>query len=142
MPYLVKERIQTMSGGGREWNPGAVLHDGELPEHAIRKMLAEDLIEWVEPPAPIAPVEPVVEDGEPEEEPVEASRAAIKLAEKLEIDLSLVEGTGKGGNITKGNVARYAAEEAELEQEGEPAEDVESDEESQAQSEDSVEDEE
>lgn len=39
-----------------------------------------------------------------EPEAVKVSDAAAKLAEELDVDLSEVEGTGKGGSITKADV--------------------------------------
>lgn len=39
---------------------------------------------------------------------VKANFYALQLAEELGIDLSLVEGTGQDGRITKGDVEKYA----------------------------------
>lgn len=40
--------------------------------------------------------------------PIAANKNAMKLAEELDIDLSLVEGTGQKGRITKKDVKKYA----------------------------------
>jgi pyruvate/2-oxoglutarate dehydrogenase complex dihydrolipoamide acyltransferase (E2) component len=40
------------------------------------------------------------------EEPVEATDAAVRLADELGLDLSTIQGTGAGGKITKGDVER------------------------------------
>lgn len=40
--------------------------------------------------------------------PIAANKNAKKLAEKLGIELSLIEGTGQRGRITKGDVEKYA----------------------------------
>lgn len=53
------------------------------------------------------------EEGAGEE--VEASAAARELAEAEGVDLSQVEGTGKDGNITKGDVEDYIADQADAE---------------------------
>lgn len=51
-------------------------------------------------------------DGDDGAVEVQASAAAVKLAETLGVDLAYVEGTGKGGSITKGDV-EDAAEDGE-----------------------------
>jgi pyruvate/2-oxoglutarate dehydrogenase complex dihydrolipoamide acyltransferase (E2) component len=40
--------------------------------------------------------------------PIAANKNATALAEKLGIDLSLIEGTGRGGRIVKKDVQKYA----------------------------------
>ena len=40
--------------------------------------------------------------------PVVANKNAKKVAKKLGVDLSLVEGTGQGGRITKADVKKFA----------------------------------
>ena len=40
--------------------------------------------------------------------PIVANKNAVALAEELEIELSLIEGTGNNGRITKGDVEKYA----------------------------------
>ena len=40
--------------------------------------------------------------------PIVANKNAMALAEELGIELSLVEGTGNNGRITKGDVEKYA----------------------------------
>ena len=59
------------------------------------------------PPEPeeIADDEEDEEAGQPE---YSASPSAVELAEELGIDLSLVEGTGAGGNIIKSDVVAYS----------------------------------
>ncbi len=72
-----------------------------------------------EPPAPSArqaPEAPAtqteeVEQAEPAEDSdgeVEATDAAARKAEELDVDLSSVEGTGQGGRITVGDVEKAA----------------------------------
>jgi len=43
-------------------------------------------------------------------EPAEPTAGAAKLAEELNVDLSAVEGTGKDGRITAGDVRKAAQE--------------------------------
>jgi large subunit ribosomal protein L20 len=59
---------------------------------------------------PKAPAEQVeeAEEVETSEEDIEATDAASRKAEELNVDLSSVEGTGKGGRITVGDVAKVA----------------------------------
>lgn len=57
-----------------------------------------------------------------EPEAVKVSDAAAKLADELDVDLSEVEGTGKGGSITKADV-EGAAEDASDEDNGDEPED-------------------
>lgn len=60
---------------------------------------------------PLACVESFMPDAE---DPGTASKAAATLAEEAGIDLSAIEGTGKNGSITKGDVeAAIAAAAAE-----------------------------
>jgi large subunit ribosomal protein L20 len=54
--------------------------------------------------------EPVVE-SETSDAEVEATDAAARKAQELEVDLSSVEGTGKGGRITVGDVEKAARSE-------------------------------
>ena len=54
--------------------------------------------------------EPVVESETPDAE-VEATDAAARKAQELEVDLSSVEGTGQGGRITVGDVEKAARSE-------------------------------
>ena len=54
--------------------------------------------------------EPVVE-SETSDEEVEATDAAARKAQELEVDLSSVEGTGQGGRITVGDVEKAARSE-------------------------------
>jgi large subunit ribosomal protein L20 len=60
--------------------------------------------------APEAPAEQVEETEEVEtsEEDIEATDAARRKAEELNVDLSSVEGTGQGGRITVGDVEKAA----------------------------------
>jgi large subunit ribosomal protein L20 len=51
------------------------------------------------------------EQAEPSEEGVEATEAAARKAEELNVDLSSVDGTGQGGRITVGDVERAAEDE-------------------------------
>lgn len=55
-------------------------------------------------------------------EEVLATEAAVKLAEKHDIDLENVDGSGSGGNITKGDVEKYIAARDEEESETEETE--------------------
>jgi large subunit ribosomal protein L20 len=54
--------------------------------------------------------EPVVE-SETSDEEIEATDAAARKAQELEVDLSSVEGTGQGGRITVGDVDKAARSE-------------------------------
>lgn len=56
---------------------------------------------------------------------VNVSEAAAKLAEAEGIDLSEVTGTGKGGNITKGDVEKAIAEAEESDEDDEAGDDDE-----------------
>jgi large subunit ribosomal protein L20 len=60
--------------------------------------------------APEAPAEQVEETEEVEtsEDEIEATDAASRKAEELNVDLSSVEGTGQGGRITVGDVEKAA----------------------------------
>ncbi|HWS80512.1 MAG TPA: 50S ribosomal protein L20 [Rubrobacter sp.] len=60
--------------------------------------------------APEAPAEQVEETEEVKtsEDEIEATDAASRKAEELNVDLSSVEGTGQGGRITVGDVAKAA----------------------------------
>jgi large subunit ribosomal protein L20 len=58
---------------------------------------------------PEAPAE-YVEEKETSEEDIEATEAASRKAEELNVDLSSVEGTGQGGRITVGDVEKAARE--------------------------------
>jgi large subunit ribosomal protein L20 len=60
--------------------------------------------------APEAPAEQVEETEEVEtsEDKIEATDAASRKAEELNVDLSSVEGTGQGGRITVGDVEKAA----------------------------------
>lgn len=49
-----------------------------------------------------------VTEADPEPEGPKATEAATAAAEDLKVDLSDVKGTGKGGTITKGDVAAAA----------------------------------
>ena len=50
-------------------------------------------------------VEEVVEPAPPREPPrPEATRAAVKLADELELDLGEIEGSGKGGRVTVADI--------------------------------------
>jgi large subunit ribosomal protein L20 len=55
-----------------------------------------------------APAEQVEKAVETSEEDIEATDAARRKAEELNVDLSGVEGTGQGGRITVGDVERAA----------------------------------
>jgi len=52
--------------------------------------------------------EPAEEHGENYYEDISTTGAAAELAQELGVDLSTVEGTGKGGRITKGDVEAAA----------------------------------
>jgi pyruvate/2-oxoglutarate dehydrogenase complex dihydrolipoamide acyltransferase (E2) component len=56
---------------------------------------------------PQSPAEQV-EEVETSEEDIEATEAARRKAEELNVDLSSVEGTGQGGRITVGDVEKAA----------------------------------
>jgi large subunit ribosomal protein L20 len=60
--------------------------------------------------APEAPAEQVevTEEVETSEDEIEATDAASRKAEELNVDLSSVEGTGQGGRITVGDVEKAA----------------------------------
>lgn len=64
--------------------------------------------------------EVVEEVEEPEVEEISASPAAIALAAEHQIDLSSVEGTGKGGNITKSDI-QSIVDSLPVEEEDEPS---------------------
>lgn len=54
--------------------------------------------------------EPVVEEHGPHYyEDIETTGAAAELADELGVDLSDIEGTGKGGRITKADVQKAAS---------------------------------
>jgi pyruvate/2-oxoglutarate dehydrogenase complex dihydrolipoamide acyltransferase (E2) component len=59
---------------------------------------------------PEAPAEQVeeAEEEETSEDDIEATEAAGRKAEALNVDLSSVEGTGQGGRITVGDVEKAA----------------------------------
>ena len=59
---------------------------------------------------PAAPAEQVeeAEEVETSEDDIEATEAAGRKAEELNVDLSSVEGTGQGGRITVGDVEKAA----------------------------------
>jgi large subunit ribosomal protein L20 len=59
------------------------------------------------PEAPAEQVE-VAEEVEASKEDIEATDAASRKAEELNVDLSSVEGTGQGGRITVGDVEKAA----------------------------------
>jgi large subunit ribosomal protein L20 len=52
-----------------------------------------------------------VKDAQPSEDEIEATEAAARKAEELNVDLSGVEGTGQGGRIIVGDVERAATDE-------------------------------
>jgi len=56
------------------------------------------------------PEVPVAELEEASDEVIEATDAARRKAEELNVDVSSVEGTGQGGRITVGDVERAAGE--------------------------------
>jgi large subunit ribosomal protein L20 len=60
--------------------------------------------------APESPAEQVevAEEVETSEDEIEATDAASRKAEELNVDLSLVEGSGQGGRITVGDVEKAA----------------------------------
>ncbi|MBA2715396.1 MAG: 50S ribosomal protein L20 [Rubrobacteraceae bacterium] len=73
-----------------------------------RRVEVERQIEAVQPETPAeTPAE--VPEAEAEDE-VNATDAAARKAEELDVDLSAVEGTGQGGRITVGDVERAAPE--------------------------------
>jgi len=77
-----------------------------------RRVEVERKIEAVQPETPTeAPAEAPAEVLEAEaENEVNATDAAARKAEELDVDLSAVEGTGQDGRITVGDVERAAPE--------------------------------
>jgi large subunit ribosomal protein L20 len=93
--------------------------DGKPVEQRVE---VERSIEPPSPPARQTPEAPAaqtdqVEQAEPAEKPepsdgeVEATEAAARKAQELEVDLASVEGTGQGGRITVGDVEKAARSE-------------------------------
>jgi large subunit ribosomal protein L20 len=93
--------------------------DGKPVEQRVE---VERSIELPSPPARQTPEAPAaqtdqVEQAEPAEKPepsdgeVEATEAAARKAQELEVDLASVEGTGQGGRITVGDVEKAARSE-------------------------------
>jgi large subunit ribosomal protein L20 len=93
--------------------------DGKPVEQRVE---VERSIEPPSPPARQTPEAPAaqtdqVKQAEPAEKPepsdgeVEATEAAARKAQELEVDLASVEGTGQGGRITVGDVEKAARSE-------------------------------
>lgn len=90
---------------GREWRAGDLVSEEEMPEgmfNILRTIGALVPVEEEEPP-----YEEMVDELVNE---VNATPAAIELAEEMGVDLSEVEGTGKDGSILKGDVEAFAGE--------------------------------
>lgn len=104
MRYVVQERISTMADGGRVWEPGMVLLEGQAPEPLIRSLLAEGLI-VPEADAPVVEVEvEEVEVVEEEADDINITLKARQLAEGAGLDLADIVGTGQEGRITVDDV--------------------------------------
>lgn len=115
MAYKAVKFIKTAASGGREWQPGMVIHEGDGPDYWIQSLLDEGAIERMGFPEPVvvenAPaveVEDVPAIEVVEMDAVEATAAAEALAEELDIDLADVQGTGLDDRITKGDVQEFA----------------------------------
>ncbi len=74
-----------------------------------RRVEVERQIEAAQPETPAEAPPAEVPEAEAEDE-VNATDAAARKAEEIEVDLSTVEGTGQGGRITVGDVEKAAPE--------------------------------
>jgi pyruvate/2-oxoglutarate dehydrogenase complex dihydrolipoamide acyltransferase (E2) component len=85
MGYIVTRPVTAMALG-KSWHRGGRIGDGELPTSLCAAMLAEGVI------VPAPGIE------------IDATSAAAMLAVEGNVDLAVVEGTGKDGRITKADV--------------------------------------
>lgn len=118
MAYRAKTFIKTSASGGREWQPGMVIQEGDGPDYWIQSLLEEGAIERMGFPESVvvedAPAMEIAAEEVPaievvETDAVEATAAAEALAEELGIDLADVQGTGLDDRITKGDVEDFAS---------------------------------
>jgi len=90
--------------------------DGKPVDRRVEVERSTDPEQPILQPPPEAPAEESqqaeeAEDAQPSEDEIEATEAAARKAEELNMDLSDVEGTGQGGRITVGDVERAATDE-------------------------------
>jgi large subunit ribosomal protein L20 len=90
--------------------------DGKPVDRRVEVERSTDPEQPILQPPPEAPAEESqqaeeAEDAQPSEDEIEATEAAARKAEELDVDLSGVEGTGRGGRITVGDVERAATDE-------------------------------
>jgi large subunit ribosomal protein L20 len=90
--------------------------DGKPVDRRVEVERSTDPEQPILQPPPEAPAEESqqaeeAEDAQPSEDEIEATEAAARKAEELNMDLSGVEGTGQGGRITVGDVERAATDE-------------------------------
>jgi large subunit ribosomal protein L20 len=90
--------------------------DGKPVDRRVEVERSTDPEQPILQPPPEAPAEESqqaeeAEDAQPSEDEIEATEAAARKAEELNVDLSGVEGTGQGGRITVGDVERAATDE-------------------------------
>lgn len=91
MGYIAMTQVTAMALG-KSWQKGGRIGDGELPTSLCNAMLKEGVI------APAPGIE------------IDATNAAVVLAVEGNVDLANVEGTGRGGRITKADVERVVEE--------------------------------
>ena len=90
--------------------------DGKPVDRRVELERSTDPEQPILQPPPEAPAEEAqqaeeVKDAQPSEDEIEATEAAARKAEELNVDLSGVEGTGQGGRIIVGDVERAATDE-------------------------------
>jgi len=90
MSYRTTKPIIDLSTGFVR-GPGQLIYPAELEPDRFNPLLAEGAI--------------IDEDAPP---PINATAAAIALAEELDLDLSSVAGTGASGRITHRDVQQHA----------------------------------
>ena len=90
--------------------------DGKPVDRRVEVERSTDPEQPILQPPPEAPAEESqqaeeAEDAQPSEDEIEATEAAARKAQELEVDLASVEGTGQGGRITVGDVEKAARSE-------------------------------